>query len=213
MMTTKRIWLASALLAALALLIAAIPFPAPPILPGVLDNTTTTCASGNLPMASAWPKATLYVWNTAGTVIVTCWSNSINWIQVSGGGGGGCGAGLVASGTGCAVNFAAVVGVAGNQSGVESYCHSTNGTTAYTCSLANGGTNSAALTEYTPGMVIHLVVDTPSLTTASLAVDSVNGGTPVTLDDATCGSEIGTGIAANQMYDIWYNGTVFCLKH
>lgn len=118
------------------------------------------------------------------------------------------GAGLILAAGNFAYNTAVVTGVQYNQSGIELKCNSTTGNTTYACSLL--ATGSAALTGYTTGMLLHLVVDTTSSTPSTLNVDT-NGAK--TLDQADCATAIGTSISANQMYQVWYNGTVFCLVH
>lgn len=89
--------------------------------------------------------------------------------------------------------------------GNENFCHSTNGTTSFTCSMPN-----KALTAYALGQHFDLVTDTATATTGTINIDGLGAKT---LDDATCASGISTGIAANQMYGVWYNGSLFCVVH
>jgi len=121
------------------------------------------------------------------------------------------GFGLTTAGGAVAVNGAAVTTTPNNQSGVQLFCNDTVGAPAsYHCSLA--ATGSAALTGYTNGMAVRFVSTGGTTTTATLDID---GNGPHTIYQADCTSQIGTGIAANQMYQLWYNSAIsaFCLVH
>lgn len=104
------------------------------------------------------------------------------------------------------VNFDVVPSIAAAQSGALTYCHSTNGTTVFTCTLANTG--SAALTVYTAGMIVPVVTDTSTTTTATANVNTLGA---LTLTQSDCSTAIGASITANRMSLFWYNGAVLCL--
>jgi hypothetical protein len=86
------------------------------------------------------------------------------------------------------------------------FCSSTNGTTAYTCSLSA----AAALTSYTTGMWLMLVVDTTNTSAQpSLNVDGVGLKSITQADGATVPTA--GQIAAGRPYWIYYDGSVFRL--
>jgi len=195
----------------------------------VLNNQANVYSTGLQNMASADLKLPLHSAdpgtcavgqveiNTSGTAVPKFCLTTNTWTPLAGSGtvtGVTCGFGLTGgtfttSGT-CAVNTAVVVSVPSIQGAAPlNTCHSTNGTTAYTCSFV--GTGSAALTAYTAySLRFALIVDTPSATSASINIDGLG---VTSLDEADCSTGIGTSVLANQMYWVWYNGTVFCLSH
>jgi hypothetical protein len=87
----------------------------------------------------------------------------------------------------------------------ESYCASSNGTTAYTCSMPD-----KALISYSTGQVFLLNVDTTCATSCTLNVDG-NGIKTITQPN---GSTAPTGaLVAGQAQLIWYDGTVMRLMY
>jgi len=104
------------------------------------------------------------------------------------------------------LNTAVALTNANAQANKPWFCNSTNGTTGYTCSLSA----AAALTAYTGGMWLVLVVDTTNTSTqATLNVDGL-GLKSITQSD---GATIPTPgqIAAGKPYWMYYDGTVFRL--
>jgi hypothetical protein len=87
----------------------------------------------------------------------------------------------------------------------ESYCASTNGTTAYTCSMPD-----KALTAYTTGQIFLLNVDTTCASTCTVNIDSV-GIKTITLSNGT--SSPSGALVAGQAQLIWYDGTVMRLMY
>ena len=86
------------------------------------------------------------------------------------------------------------------------FCNSTNGTTAYVCSLSA----SSALTSYTAGMWLTLVVDTTNTSSQpSLNVDAA-GVKSITQSDGVSVPSAGQ-IVAGRPYWIYYDGSVFRL--
>ena len=86
------------------------------------------------------------------------------------------------------------------------FCNSTNGTTSYTCTL----TASAALSSYTAGMWLMLVVDTTNTSAQpSLNVDGV-GTESITQSDGVTVPTAGQ-VVAGRPYWIYYDGAVFRL--
>jgi len=104
------------------------------------------------------------------------------------------------------LNTAVALTNANAQANKPWFCSSTNGTTAYTCSLSA----SAALTSYTTGMWLMLIVDTTSNSTQpSLNVDGL-GIKNITQSDGATAPTTGQ-IVAGRPYWIYYDGTVFRL--
>ncbi len=104
------------------------------------------------------------------------------------------------------LNTAVALTNANAQANKPWFCSSTNGTTSYTCSLSA----AAALTSYTSGMWLLLVVDTTSTSTQpTLNVDGV-GAKSMTQSDGATVPTAGQIVAAKP-YWIYYDGTVFRL--
>lgn len=87
----------------------------------------------------------------------------------------------------------------------ESYCASSNGTTAYTCSMPD-----KALTAYSVGQMFLLNVDTTCATSCSLNIDS-NGAKSIKQSNGT--TDPGGALIAGQAQLIWYDGTVMRLMY
>lgn len=85
----------------------------------------------------------------------------------------------------------------------ENYCASTNGTTAYTCSMPD-----KALTAYTTGQMFLLNADTTCASTCTLNIDGV-GVKTITQSDGV--STPSGALVAGQAKLIWYDGTVMRL--
>lgn len=85
----------------------------------------------------------------------------------------------------------------------ENYCASSNGTTAYTCSMPD-----KALTAYSTGQEFLLNVDTTCATSCSVNIDG-NGAKTITKQDGVT-APTGT-LIAGQAQPIWYDGTVMRL--
>lgn len=85
----------------------------------------------------------------------------------------------------------------------ENYCVSTNGTTAYTCSMPN-----KALPSYAAGQMFLLNVDTTCASSCTLNIDGV-GVKTVTKNDGV--SSPSGALVAGQAKLIWYDGTVMRL--
>jgi hypothetical protein len=104
------------------------------------------------------------------------------------------------------LNTAVALTNANAQANKPWFCSSTNGTTSYTCSLSA----AAALTSYTSGMWLLLVVDTTNTSTQpTLNVDGV-GAKSMTQSDGATVPTAGQIVAAKP-YWIYYDGTVFRL--
>jgi hypothetical protein len=87
----------------------------------------------------------------------------------------------------------------------ESYCASSNGTTAYTCSMPD-----KALTAYSTGQMFLLNVDTTCATNCTVNIDG-NGVKTITQPN---GSTAPTGaLVAGQAQLIWFDGTVMRLMY
>lgn len=102
-------------------------------------------------------------------------------------------------------NTAVIQTIASNQSGVPSFCNSTNGTQNYTCTFVGSG--SAALLAYTKGMRVYLSVDTTSSSSSVLNIDGLGN---ISLKRSDCATGVGTDVAIGSMLEFWYNGSVFC---
>jgi len=102
------------------------------------------------------------------------------------------------------LNSAVALTIATAQSGTPIYCRSSNGSTAYTCTLSNART----LTAYTNGMVILLNPDTTCSASCSLNIDGVGLVNVKKIDGTT---DPGGTLVANQPQWAAYNGTVFLL--
>jgi hypothetical protein len=87
----------------------------------------------------------------------------------------------------------------------ESYCTSTNGTIAYTCSMPD-----KALLSYTAGQMFLLNVDTTCATTCTLNIDGV-GVKTITKSDGM--SQPAGTLVAGQAQLIWYDGSVMRLMY
>lgn len=85
----------------------------------------------------------------------------------------------------------------------ENYCVSTNGTTAYTCSLPN-----SALTSYRAGMTLLLNVDADCAGGCSLNIDNVK---LVNIKRADGATDPGGALKAGQPQWVFFDGTVFRL--
>ena len=104
------------------------------------------------------------------------------------------------------LNTAVALTNANAQANKPWFCNSTNGTTAYTCSLSA----AAALTSYTAGMWLTLVVDTTNAAAQpTLNVDGL-GLKNVTQSDGATVPTAGQ-IVAGRPYRVYYDGTVFRL--
>jgi hypothetical protein len=202
-----------ALFLAIPILAQKLPDPAPRGIFAVQDTIdgSPVCTSSQLQTAApaaSWNLSVAFVWGNSGNPIL-CESNGTAWQSFSGSGGGyGAGFGLSVVSGNLAVSTSVISSVAASQSGVQTACISTTGTTNYVCSFVGSG--SAALTAYTTGMTFTLFVDTASTSTATINIDGLGSKT---LDQADCSSAISTQISANQFYRVGYNGTVMCLVH
>jgi hypothetical protein len=87
----------------------------------------------------------------------------------------------------------------------EIYCASSNGTTAYTCSMPD-----KALVAYSTGQMFLLNVDTTCATSCTLAIDGLTAKSVKKSDGAT--DPTGT-LLAGQAQLIWYDGTVMRLMY
>jgi len=87
----------------------------------------------------------------------------------------------------------------------ESYCASSNGTTAYTCTMPN-----KALTAYNVGQMFLLNVDTTCAAACTLNIDG-NGIKSVKQPNGT--TDPGGVLLAGQAQLIWYDGTVMRLMY
>jgi hypothetical protein len=87
----------------------------------------------------------------------------------------------------------------------ESFCASSNGTTAYTCNMPN-----KALGTYTTGEVFLLEVDATCSTACSLNVDNV-GIKSITKKDGVTAP--GGTLVAGQAQLVWFDGTVIRLMY
>ena len=85
----------------------------------------------------------------------------------------------------------------------ENYCHSANGTTAYTCRLP-----FKALARYQAGITLLLMADATCLESCSVNVDGVGA---VSLKRADGTADPGGAIVAGQPVWIFYDGQVFRL--
>jgi hypothetical protein len=87
----------------------------------------------------------------------------------------------------------------------ESYCVSSNGTTAYTCSMPD-----KALTAYSAGQVFLLKVDTTCSASCTLAID---GLTTVNIYQPNGTTAPNGMLVAGQAQLIWFDGTVMRLMY
>lgn len=87
----------------------------------------------------------------------------------------------------------------------ESYCASSNGTTAYTCSMPD-----KALTAYSTGQAFLLNVDTTCAASCSLNIDGAGIKTITRKDGMTAP---GGDLIAGQAQFVWYDGTVIRLMY
>jgi hypothetical protein len=87
----------------------------------------------------------------------------------------------------------------------ESYCASSNGTTAYTCSMPD-----KALLAYSVGQAFLLNVDTTCTSSCSLNIDGVGVISIRQKDGVTAPS--GTPVAGQAVF-VWYDGTVIRLMY
>lgn len=89
-----------------------------------------------------------------------------------------------------------------DQSGINKFCNSTNGTAQFTCSLKN----TKVLLVYTKGMVITLLTDV-TCTSCTVNIDDLGGKS---IKDSLTGL-IDVKIIGNQPHLIFYDGVVFRL--
>jgi hypothetical protein len=87
----------------------------------------------------------------------------------------------------------------------ETYCASSNGTTAYVCSMPD-----KALLSYSTGQMFLLNVDTTCATSCTLNIDGVGVKTITKGDGVTAP---GGTLVAGQAQLIWYDGTVMRLMY
>jgi hypothetical protein len=87
----------------------------------------------------------------------------------------------------------------------ESYCASSNGTTAYTCSMPD-----KALVSYSVGQVFLLNVDTTCASSCSLNIDGVGLVNIKQKDGVT--APAGTPVAGQAVF-VWYDGTIIRLMY
>jgi hypothetical protein len=87
----------------------------------------------------------------------------------------------------------------------ETYCASSNGTTAYTCSMPD-----KALTAYSTGQAFLLNVDTTCATSCSLNIDGAGIKTITRKDGVTAP---GGDLVAGQAQFVWYDGAVIRLMY
>jgi hypothetical protein len=95
------------------------------------------------------------------------------------------------------------------QSGAETFCPSSNGTTAYTCSFAG----TQALQSYTLGMHVFLFPDVTCAAACTLQIDQnayPKAAVSIKQKDGT--TDPGGLLIAGQGQWIWYDGTVFRLE-
>ncbi|MGP0076544.1 MAG: collagen-like protein [Bryobacteraceae bacterium] len=85
----------------------------------------------------------------------------------------------------------------------ESYCLSSNGTTAYTCTMPD-----KALTAYSAGQMFLLNADTTCAASCTLNIDGVGVKTITKSDGVTAP---GGALVAGQAKLVWYDGTVMRL--
>jgi hypothetical protein len=85
----------------------------------------------------------------------------------------------------------------------ESYCASSNGTTAYTCSMPD-----KALTAYSAGQAFLLNVDTTCASSCTVNIDGVGAKTITKSDGVT--APTGTLIAGQAKF-VWYDGSIMRL--
>jgi len=104
------------------------------------------------------------------------------------------------------LNTAVALTISTAQAGVPIYCSSTNGTTAYTCSLAA----ARALAAYTTGMFVVLRPDVSNSGAASLNIDGI-GPTSIKQNDGATDPS-GGQIAAGKFYWLFYDGTVWRMQ-
>jgi hypothetical protein len=102
------------------------------------------------------------------------------------------------------LNSAVALTTAVAQSGAPIYCRSSNGSTAYACSLSA----ARALTAYSTGMVLLLSVDATCSASCSLNIDNLG---PVNIKKIDGSTDPGGTLVANQPQWVAYNGTVFLL--
>jgi hypothetical protein len=100
------------------------------------------------------------------------------------------------------LNTAVALTIPVAQSGAATYCPSTNGTTAYTCSLSA----VAPLRSYKPGTILTLYVDTTCSSSCTLNVDGL-GTVSIKRNDGL--TDPGGTLIAKQPLLVFYNGTLF----
>lgn len=102
-------------------------------------------------------------------------------------------------------NTAVIQSVDNAEAGLANFCGSTNGTTAYTCALAN-----KALAAYSVGMHVLLRADTTSSGACSLNINGL-GVHSIKQNDGTTDPAAGQ-IVAGRFYWLFFDGTVFRLQ-
>ena len=104
------------------------------------------------------------------------------------------------------LNTAVALTIAVEQAGTPTFCDSTNGTTAYTCSFSG----ARILTGYNTGMFIVLRADTANTGSCSINIDNL-GVKSITQNDGSTAPASGA-IAAGKFYWLFYDGTVFRMQ-
>jgi hypothetical protein len=92
------------------------------------------------------------------------------------------------------------------QSGAPVFCNSTNGTTAYSCSLAS----TSALTTYSTGMFVLLRTNASNTGACTVNIDGV-GIKNIKQKDGTTDPTSGQ-ITSGQFYWLFYDGSVFRMQ-
>jgi hypothetical protein len=87
--------------------------------------------------------------------------------------------------------------------GTENYCYSVTKSPAYACRISRG-----ALTAYTTGLTVLLVVDVPCNNQCSLEIDGLG---PVSLKRTDGSTDPGNTLATGQPQWVFYDGHVFRL--
>ena len=104
------------------------------------------------------------------------------------------------------LNTAVALTIAVEQAGTPTFCNSTNGTTAYTCSFSG----ARALNAYSTGMFIVLHTDTTNTGACSINIDSL-GIKSITQNDGVTAPASGA-ITSGKFYWLFYDGTVFRMQ-
>ena len=101
-----------------------------------------------------------------------------------------------------AIDNTVALTIAAAQTGAPQYCQSSNGTTAYVCSLSA----ARGLAQYSKGMLIVLSADTTCSATCTVNIDAL-GAKSIKLNNGA--SDPNGAVVANTPYLMEYDGTVF----